>query len=358
MAEPVFDHHSYPELIDAILSYAPREALLVFRGTDRHYRGRIDDMLFEHVIVCPSEGTEATAKGKGKDTTETKPGLPGFDLLSSRPPYRRLPLLPYDPTDELDRWVLDGGRGEPPVGSPVSVQREDCREDIARRIRVVDLYGRPRVPFPFNQSFKDLDILRRPAIWTNHDLIAYAPTVVDYINLAKLAPGTTETKLHIDPGNDVSRHVIHIALSPKCAYTEVTFEEPTERRDLVLVFTMPAAEAAKTAVEANGTVAGLSAKDVFWRLTDLARSTLLAGGQVTYVGVESLDLGDDSDEEGTKFEKHLQDSLDSKGVTTGVEVLEEAVTRATFLTLDDWRASLPEENIEFEADWPSFEYSV
>jgi hypothetical protein len=333
MAEPAFDHHAYPQLIDAILAYSPPQSLLAFRGTDRHYRARVDDMLFEHVIVRPASTT--AGKGKGRDDA---PGLAGLELLCACSPYTRLPLLPYDPQDELDRWVLCGSPGARPSTSPVSEIREDCREDLAARIHVVDLYGRPEVPFPFNRSFMDLEILRRPAGWSAHDQIAAAPVVVDFIDLAQCAPGL-ECDLHIDPG-EARRHIMHLAFpsTGHIAYRTLTYTQPNQLRDLVFVFSK--SSASSTQPPNAQTSKTMNIQDAAERLVEIAESTVVAGGSVTCVSVDSLAM--------EEVQKYIRDTLNRGADLDLVKFLSDA----------DWRDSLLEENVEFEAEWPTFSYGL
>lgn len=47
------DHTAFPELIDTILNYSSRDALLSFRGTSSYYLDKINARLFKHAcIVC------------------------------------------------------------------------------------------------------------------------------------------------------------------------------------------------------------------------------------------------------------------------------------------------------------------
>lgn len=73
------DHTSFPDVLDAILCYAPRPALLALRATSRDFRRRADSQLCHHVELHFA----ATA-------TE----IPSWSLRA--PGGARLPLLPGD----------------------------------------------------------------------------------------------------------------------------------------------------------------------------------------------------------------------------------------------------------------------
>jgi hypothetical protein len=51
ISAPPLDHNYYPHLVDAILSYASREALLSFRATSKAFHAKADRELFRHVAI-------------------------------------------------------------------------------------------------------------------------------------------------------------------------------------------------------------------------------------------------------------------------------------------------------------------
>jgi hypothetical protein len=96
-------------------------------------------------------------------------------------------------------------------------------------------------------------------------------------------------------------------------------------------------------------------RNLFWEFLEYARSTVLKGGTATLVGIDSIELGDDV-EHGFKshLESHLENAVPSDD--EAFETAEVVMTRIAFISHDEWRASLPEESVEFEAQWPAFQY--
>jgi hypothetical protein len=354
MAEPAFDHHTYPELIDAILEHAPIKSLLAFRATDRHYRGRIDDLLCEHVIALPSE--PETAKR-------------GFELRSFKFPNCLLPSIPYDSSDPFDKWAAGGGKGDPPQVSPAAQAGMDCREDVAARIRVVDMYGKPRLPYPFRQAFQDLDVIRYAGEWDPPVGIAYAPTIVDFIDLPRRSANLGQPT-YFDPGEGVTRHIVHFGYPAKLDGQWVAdvamFAYPTipeDVRDVVLVFSARNREAnTTTAQQAESSSAAKPQTHLLSILAKFAKYAVARGGTMTYVGVDDIPAGNFTPERISgpqavdKLRANVTQDLADAVKELKLEATQDALaSRVSYMTIDEWRASLAEEDVEVEAEWPTFE---
>lgn len=353
MAEPAFDHHMYPQLIDAILDSAPSASLLAFRGVDRHYRGRIDDMLCEHVIAMPTE-----------PETEKR----GFEIRSFKCPDCRLPLIPYDPKDPFDKWAINGGKGDPPEVTAAGQAAMDCREDVAARIRVVDMYGKPRVPYPYRQAFQDLQVIRYAGEWDPPVNIAFAPTVVDFIDLPRQPPNFGEPT-YFDPGDGVTRHIVHFGYPARGGGSRwisdlAMFSYPTvpeDKRDIVLVLSPRSREVPGDAESSSDAVK--PSDDLLTILAKVAKNGVLHGGTVTYVGVDDIPARhhDSKDQAGNKANDELRIKVNEEITKARDEFkvdssVEELARRVSYMTIDEWRASLPEEDVDIECDWPTFVY--
>lgn len=78
-SEPVLDYDMLPHIVDQVMSYLDVPTAITARATCRRYRDRVDQQLFEHILVHIDSGV------KGE-----------VDLLSPYQPFHRLPCLPYD----------------------------------------------------------------------------------------------------------------------------------------------------------------------------------------------------------------------------------------------------------------------
>lgn len=237
MATAVFQHTSFPHLLDNIISHAPPPALRALRATSREYRNRVDALPLSHVVFF-----------------ETAAG-PRIGAL--RPTGILEPFRPFQPF---------------PV-SPGAALAVDVR--TARSIDKV-AYG------PMAEGFTSVSVLRRvgPGVAGCRFNFSSVTTLIDFIDLS--AAAAPSMVLRIPPL--VSRYVVHLALdgrgmhglaSPRLGARKAS----SHVSDWVVVIHPSGTASASTSAKRDDVRGNLLAHLVY---------ALRRNAKVTIVGVEQL----------------------------------------------------------------------
>ncbi len=162
----MIDHEGFPAIVASILAYSPEEALHVWRGTSKYYKGRADAALLAHIKL------DVPRSSAGRRLSASR----GRPLLVRSASGRRIPALAWEDAD----------------ASPA--QREAWTAMLRGHVKVVDFAAEIAFPDDDAKLASALDrvgLLRR--LFIAQDIIPWrldcwrfalpALRVVDYIHL-------------------------------------------------------------------------------------------------------------------------------------------------------------------------------
>lgn len=235
----ILDHQRFPHIVDAIVESSDLATQLVFRATSRKFLQKVDDGLFEHVLVALRPFPPCY--GAVLDAT--------FSALQPHAPFARLPFLPWDrdtspptpPGDvptEADLAGFDPTDPDSYQFPPVSVHTDARRAQLAR-VRVLDYHPfRGSLAAKIGPLITNVEVIRkrRPLPSAVH-----APTTVDYLNIT--SPSCHRSG-HIPwarfgAPSYSTRYVLHVSFDPSHPDLGegLIYVDLCDVTDLVVVFT-------------------------------------------------------------------------------------------------------------------------
>ncbi|WOO81712.1 uncharacterized protein LOC62_04G005232 [Vanrija pseudolonga] len=235
MTAAVFQHTSFPHLLDNIISHAPPPALRALRATSREYRDRVDALPLSHVVFFE------TAAG---------PRIGALRPTGILEPFRPFQPFPVSPGNAL----------------AVDVRTGRSIDKVA--------YG------PMAEGFTSVSTLRRvgPGVAGCRFNFSSVTTLIDFIDLAA-APSVV---LRIPPL--VARYVVHLALDGRGMHALASPRLGARKAsshvgDWVVVIHPSATASASTGTRRDDTRGNLLAHLVY---------ALRRNAKVTIVGLEQL----------------------------------------------------------------------